>query len=221
MKRIPFVVLALALAVAGSARAQLGNVPIYANPSLSGFRIAGDYAKGMNDESNKHWALAARGYVGVSRLVVGAGVGVVDFGGDTDPTYMGSLAVRVVDNGLLAVALQGGVGFTKLSADSLVDALKTRDIPVSLAVGLHIPLVALSIDPWVAPRYTFRHYTMGTASDNRNHFGVSAGVDLKLVLGLGFQVAVDFQSLPEITGDVIDDLKREPFLLSAGLHFGL
>jgi hypothetical protein len=221
MKRVLFVTVTLTLLVAGAVQAQLGNVPIYANPSLSGFRIAGDYAKGMNDESNKHWALAARGHVGVSRIILGAGVGVVDFGSNTDPTYMGSLAVRLIDNGLLAVALQGGVGFTKLSADTLLEALKTRDIPVSLAVGLHIPLVVLSIDPWVAPRYTFRHYTMGAAGDNRNHFGVSAGVDAKLVLGLGLQVAVDFQSLPEITGDVINDLKREPFLFSAGLSFGL
>jgi hypothetical protein len=221
MKRLPFVVLTAALLAAGSVRAQLANVPLYANPSISGFRIAGDYAKGMNDESNKHWAVAGQGQLGISRLILGAGIGVVDFGSNTDPTYMGSVAVKVINGGLLSVALQGGVGFSKLSADTLLDALKSRDIPVSLAAGLHIPLVVVSIDPWVAPRYTFRHYTMGTASDNRNHFGVSAGVEAKLVLGLGIQLAVDFQSLPAISGDVFNDLKREPFLFSAGLHFGL
>jgi len=37
----------------------------------------------------------------------------------------------------------------------------------------------------------------------------------------GFLVVVDFQSLPEITGDLVNDVQREPFVLSAGLHFGI
>ena len=220
MKRILFACLTLAAFGTGLARAQLANVPVYANPSLSGFRIAADYAKGMNDESLKHWAVAGQGHIGISRLVLGAGIGAVDFGSSTDITYMGSLAVKVIDGGLLSAALQGGIGFTSVSPDTLLEALKTRDIPVSLGVGLHLPLVVVSIDPWVAPRYTFRHHSRGTASDNRNHFGVSAGVDARLVLGLGLQVAVDFQSLPERSGDIVEDIKREPFIFSAGLQFG-
>ncbi|MBE0591033.1 MAG: hypothetical protein IH616_01375 [Gemmatimonadales bacterium] len=221
MKRMLFACLTMTLVGTGIARAQLANVPVYANPSISGFRIAGDYAKGMNDESLKHWAVAAQGHFGISRIVLGAGIGAVDFGSNTDVTYMGSLAVKVINSGLVAVALQGGVGFTSLSADSLVDALKTRDIPVSLGVGLHLPLVVVSIDPWVAPRYTFRRHSTGSESDTRNHFGVSAGVDATLLFGLGVQVAVDFQSLPALTGNLFDDVKREPFVFSAGLHFGI
>jgi hypothetical protein len=221
MRRTLLACLALAALGTGVARAQLANVPVYANPSMSGFRIAADYAKGMNDESLEHWAVAGQGHFGISRIVFGAGIGAVDFGSSTDVTYMGSLAVKVINTGLVSVALQGGIGFTSVSADSVLDALKTRDIPVSLGVGLHLPLVVVSIDPWVAPRYTFRRHAVGDASDHRNHFGVSAGVDASLVFGLGLQIAVDFQSLPELTGDIFDDAKREPFLLSAGLHFGL
>lgn len=221
MRRTLLTCLMLAAFGAGSAHAQLANVPVYANPSISGFRIAADYAKGMNDESFEYWAVAGQGHFGISRLVAGAGIGAVDIDGNTEVTYMGSLAVKVVDNGLFAVALQGGIGFTDLSADSLVDALKTRDIPVSLGVGLHLPLVVASIDPWIAPRYTFRRHSSGDVSDTRDHFGLSAGVDATLVFGLGLQIAVDFQSLPELTGDIFDDVKREPFLLSAGVHFGI
>jgi len=217
-------VLAVALPPTSSAVAQLANAPVYANPTISGVRIAGDYAFGVNEESGKNSTFAARGQIGVSKVILGAGIGVVDLAQTNEATYMVSLAVRPVGGGgrLVAVAVQAGIGFTEASVTGFADALKTVDIPVSVALGLHVPLIAAQVQPWVAPRYTFRRQSLGNDSDNRNHFGVSAGIDARLLMGLGAQVAVDFQSIPELTGGAtFDDAKLQPFLASIGLHFGI
>ena len=216
-------VLAVVFVTTSSAVAQLSNVPVYANPTISGVRIAGDYAFGVNDESGKNSTFAARGQIGVSKVILGAGIGVVDLAETNEATYMASVAVRPVSSSqLVAIAVQAGIGFTEASVAGFSDALKTVDIPVSVALGLHVPLIAAQVQPWVAPRYTFRRQSLGDDSDNRNHFAVSAGVDARLLMGLGAQVAVDFQSIPELTGGAtFDDVKRRPFLASVGLHFGI
>jgi hypothetical protein len=211
------------LGVGGTASAQLTNVPIYANPSVSGIHIAGDASFGMNDESGKHEAFAGRVTVTLSKLLLGAGLGYVDFdNADGETTWMGSLGYRLVGSGgsLLNVSLQAGAGF--VSTDSLVNQLKRTDIPIALGIGLHLPIPVIGIEPWIAPRYTFRWLSQGGESSNRNHFGFSVGADVTLPLGIGAQIAGDWSSLPELSsggGDIIDDLKRKPYLLSAGLHF--
>lgn len=211
------------LAVGSSTSAQLTNVPVYANPSVSGIHIAGDASFGINDESGKHQAYAGRVTLGISKLLLGAGLGYVDFDdADGQTTYMGSLGYRLVDGGggLLNVALQAGAGF--VSTVSLVDQLKRTDIPIALGVGLHLPIPLIGIEPWIAPRYTFRWLSQDGESSTRNHFGFSIGVDVTLPLGIGAQIAGDWSSLPELStggGDIVDDLKRKPYLLSGGLHF--
>ncbi len=217
-------VLAAVLLTASSAVAQLANAPVYANPTVSGVRIAADYAFGVNDESGKNSAFAARGQIGVSKIILGAGIGVVDVAQTNEATYMASVAVRPAGGGgqLVAIAVQAGIGFTEASLTGFTDALKTVDIPVSVALGLHVPLIAAQLQPWVAPRYTFRRQSLGDDSDNRNHVGISLGIDARLLMGLGAQVAVDFQSIPELTdGATIDEAKRQPFLASIGLHLGI
>jgi hypothetical protein len=211
------------LGAAGTASAQLTNVPVYANPSVSGIHIAGDASFGMNDASGKHQAYGGRVTLGISKLLLGAGIGYVDFdNADAKVTYMGSLGYRLVgeSGGLVNVAIQAGAGF--VSTDSLVDQLTRADIPIAVGIGLHLPIPLIGIEPWIAPRYTFRWLSQGGESSTRNHFGFSLGADVTTPLGIGAQIAADWSSLPEQTtggGDIIDDLKRKPYLLSAGLHF--
>ena len=133
---------------------------------------------------------------------------------------MGSVAYRLAGDGnsLLNVALQAGAGFT--SIEGIAETHKTTDIPISLGIGTHLPIPLLLVEGWVAPRYTLRWISGGDSSDSRNHFGLSAGVDVRLPFGLGAQVAGDWASLPEISGDIVDDLKRQPFTASVGLQFG-
>lgn len=214
------------LILAAPAAAQLTNIPVYANPATKGIRIAGDVGFGVNDESGKNTAFSLRGNLGIGKLILGAGVGVVGFdalvpGGDTqnEPTFMGSAAYRLLgDGGLLNVSLQAGAGFT--SVDALGETLKTTDIPISLGIGTHLPIPLALVEGWVAPRYTFRYVSGSGDSDSRNHWGLSAGVDVRLPLGLGAQIAGDWSSLPEIDGDIISELKRQPFLMSVGLQVG-
>jgi len=229
VKRLFVTVAALAIAstiIGPPAAAQLTNMPVYSNPAVKGFLIAGDVGFGVNDESGKNTAFAARGNLGLGKVILGAGIGVVGFdalvpGGETqnEPTFMGSVAYRFLgDGGLLNVSLQAGVGFTSIGTDT--DKLKTTDIPISVGVGTHLPIPLLLIEGWVAPRYTFRSVSADGSSDGRNHFGFSAGVDVRLPFGIGAQVAGDWASLPELDGNIIDDLERQPFVASVGLQFG-
>ncbi|HEX9691461.1 MAG TPA: hypothetical protein VGA22_05125 [Gemmatimonadales bacterium] len=212
--------LVLALS-AGPLRAQLANVPVYANPSASGIAVGGDVSVGLNDESGKDLAFAARANLGFGKFLFGAGVGLVDFG-TTEPTFMGSVGYRVAKVGFVNVAVQAGAGFTRNS--SLGDVLRTADIPVSAGIGLSLPLVVATVEPWVAPRFTIQRLSADGASTWRNHVGLSAGLDVKLLVGLGAHLAVDWQALPAIAagdlGGTITDLKRQPLLLSGGVHFG-
>lgn len=225
MDRISGMALSVCAALAftaSTAGAQLTNMPVYANPAVSTLRIQGDYAFGVNQESGENSAFAARGSLVVSKLILGVGVGVVDLT-DTEPMYMGSLGYRLLGGGAmpLAVALQAGVGVVE------TDNLQTIvDVPVSLGVALHLPLVLVTIDPWIAPRYTLQFNSFAGATGSRNHLGLSAGIDARLAMGLGFQLGLDWQRLPDFSLDaglagIISDAKREPFLMSLGIHLGL
>jgi hypothetical protein len=212
---------ALAL-TASTAGAQLSNMPVYANPAVSAVRIQGDYAFGVNQGSGEHSAFAARGNLVVSKLILGAGVGVVKLT-DTEPMYMGSLGYRLLGGGAmpLAVALQAGVGVVETA-----NLQTTVDVPVSLGVALHLPLVLVTIDPWIAPRYTLQFNSIAGTTGSRNHLGLSAGIDARLAMGLGFQLGLDWQRLPDFSLDagiagIVSDAKREPFLMSLGIHFAL
>ncbi len=225
MDRFMAAVLVTVVALASGATtadAQLTNTPVYANPAVPTLRIAGDYGFGVNQGSGEHSAFAARGSLVVSKLIVGAGVGVVKVT-DAEPMYMGSLGYRLLGGGAmpLAVALQAGVGVVE------TDNLQTTvDVPVSLGVALHLPLVLVTIDPWIAPRYTLQFNSVAGTTGSRNHVGLSAGIDARLAMGLGFQLGLDWQRLPDFSLDagvsgIISDVKREPFLMSLGVHFGL
>ncbi len=219
--RVSIATAALTALAASAAVAQLANIPVYANPSASGIRVGGEVAVGINDESGKNLAFAARASAGFGKLILGAGVGLVDFG-TTEPTFMGSLGYRIVRAGPVNVAVQAGVGFTRNS--SLGEVLRTADIPVSLGIGLNVPLLLASVQPWVAPRFTIQRVAIDAGSTTRNHVGLSAGVDVNLLMGIGARVAADWSSLPSIDpgdlGGVVTDLKRRPVILSGGIQFG-
>ena len=207
------------LALGSSASAQLTNVPVFVNPSVGTVYLAGDFSTGVNDESGKNNALAARASLGLGPIVLGAGIALVDydlFGKES--TYMGSLGFRLISAGMIKVMLQAGVGFQQFGDESFIEDIKTADVPIALGFGLDLGIV----QPWLAPRYTIQRVTAGAEIENRNHFGASFGLDVNLIAGLGAQAALDWRSLPAIgdPGDFLVDLKRQPVLVSVGAHWG-
>ena len=211
--------IATALALSASpVAAQLTNVPVYANPSVGTLMLAGDYSTGMNDESGKNDAFAARVTLAAGPMVFGAGIASVNYDIlGKEPTYMASVGFRPV-RGMFSLLIQAGAGVQIFGNENIVEDVKSADIPISMGFGLNLGIV----QPWVAPRYTIQMISAGPDSENRNHFGASIGVDVNLIVGLGIQAALDWSSLPAV-GDpssFVSDLERKPVLVSLGAHWG-
>lgn len=232
MKRVVMfaisVVFSMALLVP-PATAQMNSIPVYFSPKGgTGLLVALDVGKGINDESLKNTAVAFRSALGVGPVTIGGAVGMVNpyinttLGREPEAQYMGNIALRVFGGGLLpvSVSLQGGVGF--MSIDDLATDVVT--VPIGVGFGFSVPAPAFNFEPWIAPRYTLVRSEIGTApAINQHSFGISAGVNLGFLMGLGLHIAGDWQTNPaEVVtqGPVQVSLAdSKPFVLGIGLNY--
>lgn len=213
--------LALGLAVVVSpASAQLNSIPVYFNPKGgTGFTLAGDFGKGMNAQSGKNTAFGVRASVGGGPFSIGAGFGSVNpaVGAQraSEIQYMGNAALRLVGGPLIpvSVAVQAGVGYLK--QDILVGSMlipvseKTLNVPIGVGIGLSVPTPGFSFDPWIAPRVTINTVEfLGTTVTNSG-LGVSGGVNLAFVMGLGLHLAIDWTDVNGV----------KPVIFGAGIHY--
>jgi hypothetical protein len=211
------------------ATAQMNSIPVYFSPKGgTGLLVALDLGKGINDESGKNTAVAFRSALGVGPVTIGGSVGMVNpyvnttLGREPEAQYMGNIALRIFGGGLLpvSVSLQGGVGF--MSIDDLATDVIT--VPIGVGFGLSVPAPAFNFEPWIAPRYTFVRSEIGAAPGiNQNSFGISAGVNLGFLMGLGLHIAGDWQTNPEefvTEGPLTVGLREtKPFVLGIGLNY--
>ena len=200
---------ALALAVGlvvAPAAAQLNSIPVYFNPKGgTGFTLAGDFGKGVNTQSGKNTAFGVRASVGGGPFSIGAGVGTVSLAGQSEVQYMGNAALRIVGGPLIpvSVAVQAGVGYLK------VGSVKTLNVPIGVGIGLSVPTPGFSFDPWIAPRVTINAVEfLGTTVTNSG-VGVSGGVNLAFVMGLGLHLGFDWTKVGGST----------PLIIGAGVHY--
>ncbi len=209
------------LLVAGPARAQLEGIPVYFSPKGgTGFTLAGDVGRGINDDSGKNTALAARATLGISAVSLSAGIGTLMLdNADDQITYAGSLAIRLVGGALLpiAVSLQGGVGFVSselgaFSADRLT-------IPIGVGFGLNIPSTAFLFEPWIAPRVQISRLTANDESETQATLGLSAGVTLGFAMGLALHAAIDWANLDSSTFTGFTIPSSNPATLGVGLSY--
>jgi hypothetical protein len=93
----------------------------------------------------------------------------------------------------LAVSLQAGVGYAKPDAGILPgDDVTEWRFPVGVGFALTIPNPALAIKPWLAPRVDIvRVSPDGGEAFTNTEFGLSGGIELNLLPGLGFHAAYD------------------------------
>ena len=211
--------LALGLAVVVSpASAQLNSIPVYFNPKGgTGFTLAGDFGKGMNAQSGKNTAFGVRASVGGGPFSIGAGLGSVNPAVGTQRVseihYMGNAALRVVGGPLIpvSVSVQAGVGYLKqdIPAGTTTVSVKTLNVPIGVGIGLSVPTPGFSFDPWIAPRVTINAVEILGTTVTNSGVGVSGGVNLAFVMGLGLHLGFDWT---KVGG-------AKPFVIGAGLHY--
>ena len=213
--------LALGLAVVASpASAQLNSIPVYFNPKGgTGFTLAGDFGKGVNTESGKNTALGVRASFGGGPFSIGAGLGtvnpVVGAQRESEIQYMGNAALRLVGGPLIpvSVALQAGVGYLKqdiLVGSTLIPVSeKTLNVPIGVGIGLSVPTPGFSFDPWIAPRVTINAVEILGSTVSNSGVGVSGGVNLAFVMGLGLHLGFDWTKVEGVS----------PFTIGAGVHY--
>jgi hypothetical protein len=224
MKRSVGFVAALALGLAVvvlPASAQLNSIPVYFNPKGgTGFTLAGDFGKGVNTASDKNTAFGVRASVGGGPFSVGAGLGTVNPAvgvgqRQSEVQYMGNAAIRLLGGPLIpvSVSVQAGVGYLK--QDILVGSMlipvseKTLNVPIGVGIGLSVPTPGFSLDPWIAPRVTINAVEILGTTVTNSGVGVSGGVNLAFVMGLGLHLGFDWT---KVGGS-------KPFIIGAGVHY--
>jgi hypothetical protein len=189
--------LALGIAAAAApAAAQVRGIPVYNNGVPRGIGLYGDVGL-PNDEAGGGTAYAITGKAGFG--VFGATAMLSSYNpdgpADSDLSVGATANYRVFGGPLvpLAVSLQAGVGYAKPEGGLLPDDEVTQwRFPVGVGFALTIPNPALAIQPWLAPRVDIvRTSADGLDAQTDTEFGLSGGVELNLLNGLGVHAAYD------------------------------
>ena len=189
---------------ASPALAQMFGNPVYFSPKQGvGLTIAGDYGRGLNDESGKGNYFGGRATLGLPMFAITVGGGSVkpEFG-TSEMTFGADVAVTVVKGPMVpvTVSLQAGVGSIEVGTTRLMT------IPVGAALAFNVNSPGASVEPWVAPRL---HITKPEGGDTEMDIGASGGVNVGLPSGLGFHLAADW-----INAD-----GGAPITIGAGVHY--
>lgn len=211
------VVSVLALGSAGAASAQVLGLPVRNAGVPTGIGIVGEV--GFSNDAYGRYA-AAEGTTFGGTAAVGFGVfGITATISSTNPSgsgpnvtsYGGTLNAKVFGGPLVpfAVTLQGGIGYWEVP-DGLAPGVPADKLHFPLGVGLalSIPTPGLAIKPWIAPRADFLRTSGGSASRTDTEFGISAGIDFSLLMGLGFRASYDL-----VTGN------GDPGVFGAGVSY--
>jgi hypothetical protein len=206
---IAVVVLALGL-VSEAASAQLAGNPVYAiNPGV-GVTLAGDFGRGLNDESGKTNYFGGRVVLGVPMVSFWVG------GGVWDPTLGGGAAINLIKAPLLPVALTLQVGGSTLSCG---DDCSDLHLVAGPALRINVPTPGIGIEPWIMPRVHMTRFSFAGESATQTGFGASGGININLPMGLGFHAALDFASLPDVTDGAISMPEMTPVIGGIGIHY--
>ena len=190
---------ALGLAVTGAlapAAAQVRGIPVYNNGVPRGIGVYGDVGL-PNDEAGGGTAYAVTGRAGFGLLGVTAMLSSYNPDGPagSDLSVGATANYRLFGGPLvpLAVSLQAGAGYAKPESGLLPDDDVTQwRFPVGVGFALTIPNPALAIQPWLAPRVDIvRTSPDGGDAVTDTEFGLSGGIELNLLNGLGVHAAYD------------------------------
>lgn len=225
MKRFVGSIAVIALAmglVVESASAQLAGNPVYAiNPGV-GITLAGDFGRGINDESGKANFFGGRVILGVPMLSFWVGAGQVDFRNpdpnvdDKEITLGGGAAINLIKAPLLPVALTLQAGGSTMSCG---DDCTDLHLVAGPALRVNVPTPGVGIEPWVMPRVHMSRQSVGGETVTQTGFGASGGINVNLPMGLGFHAVVDYAKIPEGTSGLWTIDEAKPMLVGIGIHY--
>ena len=185
--------------VAPSVAAQVRGIPVYNAGIPRGIGIYGD-AGFPNDQAGGGNAYGVTGRLGMGAFGATAMLSTYDPDGasGSDVSVGATLNYRVFGGPLvpLAVTLQAGIGYAKpddqLLPDDGIGSVSELRFPVGAGFALTIPNPALAIKPWLAPRLDIvKRSPEGLDSETDTEFGLSGGLELNLLNGLGLHASYD------------------------------
>lgn len=179
------------VAVAAPASAQVAGLPVFNSGVGTGIGINVD-AGFPNADAGKGHTYGLTGSVGLGPLGITATVASNKPQGGTSDTWLGATAnMKLFGGPLIPITVNAQVGAGFASNLQGFSTNKQLDVPFGLGIVANIPSPALSIKPWVAPRMEYFRFTNGSGTTTQTKFGISAGVNLGLAMGLGIRVAYD------------------------------
>jgi hypothetical protein len=187
-----------------------------------GVKIAGEFARGLNDESLKSNYFGGRAELGLPFFNVWAGIGSVKpddelVGGESSSeiTYGGGAAFNLLKGPLVPVrvSVQAGAGYLSSEGSSQLT------VPFGLAAAINVPTPGVGIVPWA---YAFAEYQRispdALDSTSKIGFGISGGVEVSLPMGLGFYGAVDWHTI-DFGEEGETGTSISPLFVGAGLTY--
>jgi hypothetical protein len=199
--------LVLGLGAAAPAAGQVRGLPVYNSGIPTGLGLFADVGVPNDATGDNGTALGATarlgagpfGATGTVSYLTGNDPSVTSVGGTLNYKFFGGPLVP------LTATLQGGVGYSKSGG------IRNYHVPIGVGIGLTIPNPVLAIKPWIAPRVDIAHTSIpgGVGSNTDTNFGISGGVELNLLNGIGVHAAYDRVFA---TGD-------DPGIFAAGLHY--
>ena len=185
-------VLAL-LGLAGGLEAQVFGLPVRNAGVATGFTIGADLGF-PNGDAGKGWAVGATGALGLGPLGVTGSVARWDPKDADALSSVGATGNLKIFGGPLiplSVTAQAELAYATQDGGTLGDT-KLLHVPLGIGFALTIPNPVLAIKPWVAPRIDLLRSSPDNAdSDTDSNFGVSGGIDLSFLSGLGIRAMYD------------------------------
>lgn len=217
------VVGALAFGAAATAQAQIQGMPLFTNPRYAtGLRVLADLGLPTSKTTSLGNYNVVQGGVSLALgpVGIGANVGMTrnDFsaathdsvGASTKATASALLQLRVYGGGSSpwSLSLFGGASmdinafnFKNIGSlpTTVQDSIRSANpevltIPAGVALGLKLPLVIVTPNVWVAPRYTFtkvRNCPSGTTCSTDSQFRWAVGVDIPIFRIISVRAAFD------------------------------
>ncbi len=200
--RLPAALAPLIILAASPVAAQVRGLPVVNNGVPTGIGFAADVGF-ANADAGK--ATTYGGSVAIGLGFVGIGGALSRTDPDTGPSGYSqavSASLNILGGPLvpIRVTVLGGVGQWKSGAETV------RHIPISLGLSATIPIPALSIKPWIAPRFDRLTITDG---NSENRLAIAGGIELAMLNGLSLRASYDRLFIENI----------KPGIFSVGIGF--
>ena len=181
------------------AAAQVQGLAVHGPGVPSGLVLAG-HVGFPNDVAGGGRAYGVSGGIGTGLFGGTAIIAMSDPDGDADGTVSvgANVGFRMIGGPLVPISasLLAGVGYAKPESGILPgEDTSLLHVPLAVSIAVSVPSPAFSIRPWIAPRLdVLRVSPDGGESETLTDFGVSAGIELTTISGLGIHAAYDWVS---------------------------